>query len=245
MTSSEWAPDVDYDVEHHDSLDSTNRRARDLAREGADRTVVVADGQTGGRGRRDREWTSPRGGIYLSVVRRPDRPPGDAALFTLAGAVATARAARALGVDARIKWPNDVLVGDRKLAGVLTESATAGERLEWVVVGVGVNVTAPVEGAAGLDEAGAVDRPAFVASLLRAFDAVLDAGEVVEAWRDLAATLGRRVRVETPEGTVVGEAVDVTDDPPGSLVIETEAGPRTVSVGDCEHLRPAGDADRA
>jgi BirA family biotin operon repressor/biotin-[acetyl-CoA-carboxylase] ligase len=239
---------VDYDVEHHGSLDSTNRRARELAVEGADRVVVAADEQTGGRGRRGRSWRSPQGGIYLSIVRRPGASARDAPLFTLAAAVGVARAARERGVEARIKWPNDVVVGRGKLAGVLTESATAGDALAWVIVGVGVNVVAPgVEGATGLGEHAAredVDRPAFVADLLAAFDRVAgDSGTTLSAWRELSDTLGRRVRVETPGGEVVGEAVDV--DPPGTLVVETATGRRRVAVGDCEHLRPVGGSDRA
>jgi len=236
----EWELPVEYRIEHHDSVDSTNRRAVELARGGADRIAVVADEQTAGRGRRDRSWDSPAGGIYLSALRRPGRPAEETPLFTLAGAVAVARAARDRGVDARIKWPNDVLVDGRKLAGVLTESATAGDRLAWVVVGAGVNVTTPgVEGATGLlDRLGdrGVDRPGFVVDVLTAFDAVADDPDTtLSAWRDLAETLGRRIRVRTPAGEVVGEAVDVDR---GALVVATGAGRRRVAVGDCERLRP-------
>jgi len=237
----EWRLSVDYRIEHHASVDSTNRRARKIARAGHDRVAVVADEQTAGRGRRGRTWDSPAGGIYISVVRRPDRPAGDAPLFTLAGAVAVARAARERGIGARIKWPNDVLVDGRKLAGVLVESGTAGDRLAWVVVGVGTNVATPaVDGAAGLIErleGGTVDRPSFVADVLTAFDAVADDGQAtLSAWREFSDTLGRRVRVETPDGEVVGEAVDVDR---GALIVATGSGRRRIAVGDCEHLRPA------
>jgi BirA family biotin operon repressor/biotin-[acetyl-CoA-carboxylase] ligase len=108
-------------------------------------------------------------------------------------------------------------------------------------------LTPGVEGATGLGEHAAredVDRPAFVADLLAAFDRVAgDSGTTLSAWRELSDTLGRRVRVETPDGEVVGEAVDV--EPPGTLVVETATGRRRVAVGDCEHLRPVGGSDRA
>jgi BirA family biotin operon repressor/biotin-[acetyl-CoA-carboxylase] ligase len=208
--------------------------------------VVVAGEQTAGRGRLDRDWASPPGGVYLSAVCRPAVPPARTPLFTLAAAVATARAAREAGVDARIKWPNDVVVpvgdggparGYRKLAGVLTEMQGEQGAVEWLVVGVGVNVADPgIEGATGLGAD--ADRRAFVRTLLREFDALRgDPDAVLPAWRELALTLGQRVRVETPGGAVEGEAVDVEE--PGALLVDTGDGIRRVTAGDCEHLRPA------
>ncbi|MFC7154471.1 biotin--[acetyl-CoA-carboxylase] ligase [Halomarina halobia] len=243
----EFGLDAPFSVEHHASLDSTNRRARELAEGGANDVAVVADAQTGGRGRLDREWTSPPGGVYLSVVCRPELPMARAPLFTLAAAVAATRAAREAGVDARIKWPNDVLVpddegGTRKLAGVLTEARGETDRVEWLVVGVGVNVEATREelpaGATSLRAEGVdPDRRAFVQRLLETFhDLRRDLDAVLPAWRELALTLGQRVRVETPGGEVVGRAVDVES--PGTLVVETDDGPVRVTAGDCEHLRP-------
>jgi BirA family biotin operon repressor/biotin-[acetyl-CoA-carboxylase] ligase len=175
--------------------------------------------------------------------------PARTPLFTLAAAVATARAAREAGVDARIKWPNDVVVpvgddtsgaperGYRKLAGVLTEMQGEQGAVEWLVVGVGVNVADPgVEGATGLGAD--TDRRAFVRTLLREFDSLRgDPDAVLPAWRELALTLGQRVRVQTPGGTVEGEAIGVEE--PGALLVETGDGIRRVTAGDCEHLRPA------
>ncbi|WP_254544564.1 biotin--[acetyl-CoA-carboxylase] ligase [Halomarina pelagica] len=247
----EFGLDAPFTVEHHASIDSTNRRARELAESGAGDVVVVADAQTGGRGRLDRDWDSPPGGVYLSAVCRPDLPMARAPLYTLAAAVATARAAREAGVDARIKWPNDVLVPDeaggaRKLAGILTEARGETDRVEWLVVGVGVNVEATREdlpaGATSLRaEGGAVNRREFVQRLLAEFDDLRDdLDAVLPAWRESALTLGQRVRVETPGGEIVGRAVDVES--PGTLLVETGDGPVRVTAGDCEHLRPVDDA---
>ncbi|WP_367996807.1 biotin--[acetyl-CoA-carboxylase] ligase [Haloferax volcanii] len=108
----EYGLDADYDVEFHETLDSSNDRARDLAAEGASDVVVVAREQTASRGRKSREWSAPDGGVWLSLLVRPDEPPVYAPLYTLAMAVAVCDAGREAGVDAKIKWPNDVIVSE-------------------------------------------------------------------------------------------------------------------------------------
>jgi len=251
-----------YDVAFYERIGSTNDRGRELAREGRSGIVVVANEQTGGRGRRDRSWSGPPGGVYCSVVLDPYLDPDDAPMLTLGAAVAVARAAREAGVPAGIKWPNDVVVPvrdgkpveagrptdpgnahdgeieERKLAGILTER-TAGR----VVVGVGVNANVDAErlpaGATTMRElVGDVDRRRFLQRLLEEFqDLTADPETIVPAWRELATTLGRRVRVDTPAGEVVGVARSV--ERPGRLVVETADGLERVSTGDCEHLRPA------
>ncbi|WP_128476049.1 biotin--[acetyl-CoA-carboxylase] ligase [Halorussus pelagicus] len=255
----EYGLDADFAVEYHDAIGSTNDRARELAGEGARDVVVLADEQTGSRGRLDREWSAPSGGIWLSAVLRPDLPPAHAPALTLAAAVAMTDVAREAGVNAEIKWPNDILVsearqsgdttdetadrGGKKLAGILTEMEGEAGQVSWVVVGVGLNANVSAdelpEGATSIrEEVGDVDRRVFVQRLLERFDELrADPETAVEAWRDRSATLGQRVRVETPTGEIVGEAIDVAF--PGALVIETDDGERVhVHAGDCEHLRP-------
>ncbi|MFB6170848.1 MAG: biotin--[acetyl-CoA-carboxylase] ligase [Haloarculaceae archaeon] len=241
----EFGLEAPFEVEYHDAIGSTNDRARELAAAGASDVVVLADEQTGGRGRLDRAWTAPPGGVWLSVVCRPTLPPARVPVYTLAAAVATTRAAREAGVDAGIKWPNDVLVhepAERKLAGILTEMEGEADRVSWVVVGVGVNANVPPESlpetaTSVAEQAGEVDRRAFTQRLLEEFHALTNEPErVVPAWREHALTLGRRVRVETPDDDVVGEAVDVEF--PGALVVDTGEEEVRVSAGDCEHLRP-------
>ncbi|WP_224268601.1 biotin--[acetyl-CoA-carboxylase] ligase [Haloprofundus salinisoli] len=249
--------DAPVTVEYHGRIGSTNDRGRELAAEGAADVAVLADEQVGSRGRLDREWTAPSGGVWLSLVFRPSRPPAHVPLFTLAAAVATTRAAREAGVPAEIKWPNDVLVpvaddavegdtlgrGGRKLVGILTEMEGEADRVSWIVVGIGVNANIDIEtlpaGATSIrEEAGDVNRRLFVQRLLEEFYALRDDPEsVLPAWREYSATLGRRVRIETPEGVVEGEAVDVVH--PGALVVDTDEGEVTVHAGDCEHLRSA------
>jgi len=270
----EFDLDAPYTVEYHDALSSTNTRARALAESGASDVVVVADEQTGGRGRLDRSWVAPSGGVWLSVLTAPAVSAARAPQLTLAAAVAVADACRAVDVDAGIKWPNDVLLagdggasndadagatsrdhvgrGGRKLAGILTEMEGEADRVAWLVVGIGVNANVnPSELPAGATSLRAVrgdpvDRRAFVCDVLERYaELTTDLEAVLSAWRDRAITLGQRVRVETSTGTVVGEAVDV--EPPGALVVETETGTVRVHAGDCTHLRAAdrdGRTDR-
>ena len=242
----EYGLDAPFEVDYHDEIGSTNERARELAAEGRSETVVVADKQTGGRGRLDREWVSPSGGIWLSVLVRPRIPPPQAPIYTLIAAVATARAVRGCGVEATIKWPNDIRVDGEKLAGILTEMEGEADRVTWLVVGIGLNANVDSADLPGDQpattlraETGDVDRRALVQTLLGEFFDLSQSppAETLGAWRELTDTLGQRVRVDTPTEQIVGEAVDIT--PPGALVVETEEGEREVTAGDCEHLRPA------
>lgn len=233
-----------YEIEYHDAIESTNARARELAAAGTSDVVVLADEQTAGRGRLNREWNAPSGGIYMSVVLRPDITPMEAPLLTLAAAVATTRALREAGVEAGIKWPNDVLLAEtgEKLVGILTEMEGEADRVSWVVCGIGINANvdgdALPEGATSVRErVGDIDRRVLVQRILEAFESLrVDPEAILSGWREHALTLGRRVRVETSQDEVVGEAVGIES--PGRLVIEADDGTVRVHAGDCEHLRP-------
>ena len=156
---------------------STNDEAAAWARQGApEGAVVIADAQTRGRGRQGRSWHSPPGAaLYFSTVLRPKLPLPKLPPLTLAVGVALAETVTALGVPARLKWPNDVLVEGKKLAGILTESATQGGRLEHVIVGIGVNLS--VEefpqgvNAISLHEFCDISRDEFVSALCERLDA--------------------------------------------------------------------------
>jgi BirA family biotin operon repressor/biotin-[acetyl-CoA-carboxylase] ligase len=240
----EFGLEAPFEVEYHDTIGSTNDRARELAATGADDVVVLADEQSGARGRLDRAYSSPSGGIWLSLVCRPDLPPAQVPIYTLAAAVATAEALREVGVDAGIKWPNDVLIegSEAKIVGILTEMEGEADRVSWVVVGIGINANVdpsevPAEATTIREQVGDIDRAELTQHLLERFDELRnDPDAVLPAWRELSLTLGTRVRVETSGGDVVGKAVDVES--PGTLVVETEDGKTRVSAGDCEHLRP-------
>ncbi|ADJ14781.1 biotin--[acetyl-CoA-carboxylase] ligase [Halalkalicoccus jeotgali] len=240
----EYGLDAPYEIEYHEAIDSTNARARELAKAGAGRVAVLAGEQTAGRGRLERAWSAPSGGIYLSIVLRPTMTPMQAPLLTLAGAVATTRALREAGVDAGIKWPNDILLASsgEKLVGILTEMEGEADRVSWVVCGIGVNANVDAaalpEGATSVrEQVGDIDRRVFTQRLLEEFTTLrADPDAILDRWREHALTLGQRVRVETGAGDVVGRALDIES--PGRLVIGTDEGEVRVHAGDCEHLRP-------
>jgi BirA family biotin operon repressor/biotin-[acetyl-CoA-carboxylase] ligase len=223
------------------SCGSTNDEARFRADSPAV-TAVATDTQTSGRGRRGRVWFSPPGcGLYLTVIVRDRIAPVHAAVLPLLAGVVTARFARALGADARLKWPNDVLdagQGLRKLAGVLCESRVDGPRLT-AFVGIGLNLRPPPEGypldvpAAALGTA--LDARTVAARLLGEFTAAVEGlpahdpfGPVVAAWTPLGPAPGTPLRTASFEGAYAGLDRD------GALLLDTAAGRRRVEAGEVE-----------
>ena len=214
-----------------DTVDSTQSVAFALAERGAaDRTVVVADQQLAGRGRRGRTWRAPAGtSLLASIVVRPRLPQSLLSTLSLTTAVAVAEALRRVTkVDARLKWPNDVLVAGKKVAGILLESRMSGGSSVVTIIGVGINLGQRefppdlAEGATSiaLETGQAPSRESVLAALLEEFDAWrarLEGegfGPVREAWRRLSDTLGRLVTVDT----VTGLAADLDTD--GALLID-------------------------
>jgi BirA family biotin operon repressor/biotin-[acetyl-CoA-carboxylase] ligase len=251
MVSAMWAGQ--WEIRRFAEIDSTNSYLRDQARQDApEGLVAVAEHQTAGRGRLDRRWESPPGAnLLLSVLLRPECEAGDVHLCTGAVALAAADACYGVaGVEPVLKWPNDLLVGGAKLAGVLAEAEFDGPRLAAVVVGIGINVAwpGPVEaGGTCLDDEGGaaqpVDKAVLLERLLEGLSArrpLLDdeAGRraLADEVRARCATLGQRVRVDLPHGELTGVASAIDDD--GRLVVETASGQRVVSAGDVVHLRP-------
>lgn len=211
------------DVRRFDEVDSTNRVAADLARAGAgDGIVVVARHQTAGRGRRGRAWEAPPGAsLLVSVLLRPAP-----ALVTLAAGVAAAEACEAVaGAEVGLKWPNDLLVGEAKVGGILSELVG-----DAAVVGLGVNLAWAPTGAARLGAG--VDADELLAAYLAGLSPPSPA-DVLARYRARCATLGRRVRVELPTGAIEGVAAGV--DGAGRLLV----GGRVVTAGDVVHLRAA------
>jgi BirA family biotin operon repressor/biotin-[acetyl-CoA-carboxylase] ligase len=231
--------------------ESTNDVAAAWAREGAPHgAVVIADRQRRGRGRLGRLWHSPpEENLYFSAVLRP--PPALAPMrvppITLAAGVAVAEAATDLGVIPSLKWPNDLLCGGKKVAGILAEMASAGARVEHVILGIGVNLNGtefppPLDGIATslrLVIGQAIDREAFTEALCTRLGAACDAffsggpAAVLPTWRRFATFLGERVSVQVGEARVWGRAVDVDAD--GALQLVTDEGaPLRVIAGDLE-----------
>jgi len=239
---------------HYQSVTSTNDVARDLALAGApEGAIIIADEQTAGRGRQGRSWTSrPGEGLYLSAVLRPRIPAGQSPILALVSAVAVAET---LSLDfeiaADIKWPNDVLASGRKICGILVESAIEGERLTYVVVGIGVNLTQrefPDEirehATSLLRESGlTVSSKEFAARLLPRLDAMYQMAmsnppEIVRRWETRSTyARGRAVRIFSPDGVLDGTTRGLTEN--GALVLETDKGEIREIVSGEVTLRPA------
>lgn len=225
----------------HARVGSTNDEAATLAAQGAaEGTAVLAAEQTGGRGRRQRTWLSPAGGLWLSIVLRPALPPDQWALVGFAAGVGAARAVEEIApVRVGLKWPNDLMIGEQKLGGVLMES-----RGPAVIAGIGINANValdrfprdirPIATSLLAVLAGPVDLAALARALLEQFERVYDllalnAEDVLAGWRERDLTRGRQVRLsgaEELEGVV--ENVDRT----GALLVRTSAGIRRIVAGD-------------
>jgi BirA family transcriptional regulator, biotin operon repressor / biotin---[acetyl-CoA-carboxylase] ligase len=234
-----------------ETCSSTNDEASRMARAGARHgTIVIAERQTGGRGRDGRVWQSPPGGLYLSAVLRPPLPIVDVPPMTLAIGIGVCDAVRAFGAPATLKWPNDLLVNGQKLAGVLVETQSQANRLESVVVGIGVNLVGPLSEpvastAITLAEAAGtvIERERFITQLLadleRWIDRYIGVGleAVIPAWQDRMATgLAARATIdgEAMTGHVAGLDLD------GALLLRDPAGNvHRVRSGDVEVLRGA------
>jgi BirA family biotin operon repressor/biotin-[acetyl-CoA-carboxylase] ligase len=238
-----------WDVRRFERIDSTNRFVLDEARAGAPHGLVaVADHQTAGRGRLGRSWeAAPGSSLLVSVLLRPDLPASRLFLLTLATGLALADALAAeAGVTAGLKWPNDLVVSDKKLAGLLAEADVDAGAARAVVIGAGCNLTAaafPPELAPGataveLEAGRVVDRDRLLAGFLAALAGRLDdLAPTLDDARARSATLGRRVRIDLPgDERLEGMATELADD--GSLVVRDDAGhDRAVAVGDVVHLR--------
>lgn len=233
-----------------DEVDSTNEEAKRLARAGAeDGTLVWAKAQTAGRGRAGRKWESPRGNLYFSLVLRPECASSEAAQLGFIAAVGLGDALSSVlppMVDYHFKWPNDVLMNDRKLAGILLEAEGAAKpHLDWLVLGIGVNVRSypehvefpatSLEYETGVKFATTDILEAFGRHFLSWVNRWLDEGfaPVRAAWRSKAHSLGKRIRVRLPDRTLSGRFVDIDAD--GALRLDAgrkAGGVRRITAGD-------------
>ena len=229
------------DIRVFNETGSTNDTIEKLARDGASEGVVVfAESQTRGRGRLGRSWLSPAGkGLWFSVLLRPKLRPLESTRLTVAAATALRRAIQTTTrLQADIKWPNDLLVRNRKVAGILTELSAETDQVRYVILGVGLDVNqAPADFPAGLSRSagslsmatgGTVDRPVLATEVLRELDrdyARVCGGEfqaVAEEWESACGTLGCGVRIRIGDRTINGRAESL--DPDGALLVRTQHG---------------------
>jgi BirA family biotin operon repressor/biotin-[acetyl-CoA-carboxylase] ligase len=242
-------------IHHFHTIDSTNSKAYQLALNGAkEGEVVIAESQHKGRGRIGRHWFSPPYlNLYLSAILRPDIPPHQASLITLLAAVAAAEAIEKFsGLPPLIKWPNDILLRDRKVAGLLNEIHSEMDRIHFVILGIGVNLNMDekmfpeeirtVATSLKREMGQTISRKTFLKILLQELERwyMIFSGEggssILKAWKEKAQIKGRTVKVTSFNEILMGVAIDV--DSEGALILETREGERRrIIAGDIEYKK--------
>jgi BirA family biotin operon repressor/biotin-[acetyl-CoA-carboxylase] ligase len=240
-------PHLEQRIHYFPEIGSTMDAARELAKKGAtEGTIVIGEAQTCGRGRLSREWLSPQGGIYVTFILRPRISPAYAPRINLMAAIAVATTIRKLfGLEAELKWPNDVLVAGKKVCGILAEMDAEMDAVNFVNVGLGINAnnstTSFEKTATSLKEVlgGEISRKGFLGALIieiERWQPVLMKADLLKEWKRLSVTLNKEVRVMSLGEELTGQAVDI--DSTGALILKDRNGSlKTVLAGDCVHLR--------
>ena len=244
---------ADSQIVYKDSVDSTNELAKKMAYNGAaDGTLIIAEEQTGGKGRLERSFFSPKEkGIWFSLILRPQCLPKDAPKFTLLAAVAVARAMEKFNLRAGIKWPNDILFDGKKLVGILTEMSAEIGHVNYIIVGIGINVNVRREEfpadireiATSLSEIAGenLNRVEFFRALLEEFDKLYidsDFEKIFEIWRQYNITLGKKVTVFSAESGEIFTGLAFDIDKEGALIVDSGGEKKIVYAGDVS-IRPA------
>lgn len=226
---------------HFNTIDSTNLKAKELAAIGAqDGTVIISEEQTAGRGRLGRHWTSPKyKGIWMSIILRPEINPMFASRVTLIAAAAVHKASLQCGVQTLIKWPNDIVINNKKACGILTEMSAELNKIHYLVIGIGINVNVdesefPEElrtsaTSLKIESSKTIDRKNLVCGILNNFESLYDEfikdssiKSSIDICRNNSVLLGKEVRIINGSTEIKAKALDINDD--GELLIEREDG---------------------
>lgn len=214
-------------------------------------TLVIAQTQTKSKGRLQRKWLSPCGGIWFSLILKPEISSDKLFLLNYLFSLGVVNTLKDYGLDAKTKWPNDVLVGDKKICGILIETDAEIDKVNWCIVGVGINVNIKEEyfekhklqaTSVFVELKKEVDLNEFLKKLFKNIDSLyklmkLDYKQLISLWCKNSSTLGRKVEIITLNKKIVGEAIGVSEDT-GSLLLKTYNGKiESISSGDCVHLR--------
>ena len=236
-------PDLEDRIHYFPEVYSTMDVARDLARKGAEHlSVVVADCQIKGRGRLRRQWLSDSGGLYFTTIVRPVIPPAMSFKISFSASLALVRTLRCLyPIDAKVKWPNDILVEDKKLSGMLSEMETESDLISYINIGLGINVgndpriSEPNATSLKILLNRDVSRVEILTHFLNEFESLLlniKSEDIVSQWKKYSGTLNRFVKIVTTTEQIEGFAKDV--DETGALVVELSDGNiKRVIYGDC------------
>ncbi|WP_245747988.1 biotin--[acetyl-CoA-carboxylase] ligase [Methanolobus profundi] len=242
---------VGSEINYYSVLESTNNTAREIAQKAPEGTVIIAEKQNKGRGRLGTEWQSASGGIWMSLILKPSIPLENVSRVTLVAGIAVTNALRNMDIDAHIKWPNDVLIRGKKICGILTEVSAEVQKVDHVILGIGINANVKLSDLSEdirrnstsiSNEMGKViDRNRFVASLLYELEQqyiifkTKKFIDIVDEWINLSDTIGRNVRVTTPNRIIEGKAVGITEK--GALVILDGNHERhEIIAGNCRYI---------
>jgi BirA family biotin operon repressor/biotin-[acetyl-CoA-carboxylase] ligase len=243
---------IGLDVEFLGEVASTNILASERAKKGCrEGLVLVASSQTSGKGRLDREFHSPEGGLYLSIVLRPSILPSQAGIIPLMAGLAVSKAISTTVMrETSLKWPNDVLMDGKKVCGILNQAAIKGDTVEYLVVGIGINVNSTLEqlpseirGSAGtLKELASeeIDMKDLFRNLICFLDMLYlqflsgDISTILDGWSERSSTIGKQVKVRSGSNIIEGKALGL--DQSGAILLSTEKSLQRVDVGDVEHL---------
>ena len=239
-------------IYYFDTIDSTQSFALKLAsRPHENGTIIVAKRQTHGRGRQDRKWISPDGGIWLSVLLKPNFEVSQVSLFPMLASLALAiTIEKTLKLEPKLKWPNDVTLGDKKVAGILVDASVESNQIDYLVIGVGINfkidstsitkiaknsknfygATTLVGKKTNADPV--VFLQAFLNELEKMYNKVIenDISEIKKGWKKRSSTVGKNVKISTPNGHVTGKAIGIDND--GALLVSSRGKTQRLLVGD-------------
>lgn len=239
-------------IYHFDEVESTNNEAKKIAHDEDEGTVIISETQKSGKGRMGREWVSPRGGIYMSVILKPTAPASHAYHLTLVTGIAVANAIRNLGIGARIKWSNDVLINNNKVCGILTEINAEMEEVDYTIIGIGINANIDTgmfsnelkEGSTSIkSELGKpLERVSFVRNLFYELEQEYikfkskPFTEIINEWINLSDTIGKHVSIMTHSKMIEGKAIGITKN--GALIVKKPDGQNEeVIAGRCIYTK--------
>lgn len=232
-------------IVHFETTDSTNLYAKKLVDAGAkEGTVVVSDVQTRGRGRKDRYWSSPKGGLWFSIILYPKISPEKGMQITMSSSVVIAESIKEItGLNPIIKWPNDLLINGKKVCGVLTEIESKDDEINYAIVGIGINVNNELEPelnsiATTLKEESKIELSTtdLLKLILENFDRILSKTpeSIRKSWLSYSKIIGKKVQVKEDENMLIGIVSNV--DNKGCLILDTVEGPVKILSGDISYL---------
>lgn len=227
-------------IYYYDTLHSTNIKGKEIAINEPEGTVIIAEEQTKGKGRLGRDWLSPKGkGVWMSIILKPNMPPSEVAKLTLMGAAAVNASLDEVGIKSHIKWPNDIVIQGKKVCGILTEMSCELNMINYVIMGIGINVNLVKEDFSQelLDKATSLkeitgrdlDRKELLANVLNHFELLYlpfkqggDISTTIDISREKSLLIGKEIRILRGDDERIGKALDIDDE--GRLVVEYKDG---------------------